>query len=452
MDSKKNTKVPLAAPSIINDAVHGVMYLPGEYKTLIKKIIDHKLFQRLRHIKQLGMAELVFPTAVHNRFSHCIGTAYLAYRIADKLKLDDDQKKHVIAGALLHDIGHGPFSHTFEELFKEKGKKRISHEDWTPYFLKDFEKLLVDNGIDFDVISSLIKKDNKKEQYNIIADIISSQLDADRLDYLLRDSHFCGVPYGKIDLDWIINNLIKIDETKSPPKLGIHRKGWRAVEHFLICRRTMTQNIYFHPKVKALEQLFIFFLRKISEFAKEDGKLIKNENLRSFLKNAGQYIIDGEKNKFINDNYSYYSSLTDYDLWMLIRDTQENGDKNNDIYKISENIYSRKVPRLYYLRESSKDAVESIIDELRENNMFKNWEVFLTNNKIKPYDSKDGKIFIFDENSNRVNDIPEYSRILDILNEKYESEICLAIDVNMDENKRKSIIDKLKKYVDFKDE
>ncbi len=274
----KDSKKEQSPDIVINDAVHGVMSFDPKYKDIMKKIIDSSDFQRLRHIKQLGMVDLVFPSAVHTRFNHCLGAAYVASQMALKLKLPEEIEKYAIIGSLLHDIGHGPFSHAFEKLLKynKNGKEvKIKHEDWTPHFVKQYKEVLEEEKIDYNLISKLIKGKNqglnkiKEDEMNLVADIISSQLDADRLDYLLRDSHICGVPYGKTDILWIISQLTKIQETGYPPRLGLERKGWRAAEHFLLCRRIMTQNVYHHHKKNVLEELLMIFLTDISDEIKK---------------------------------------------------------------------------------------------------------------------------------------------------------------------------------------
>lgn len=448
--------------SVINDAVHGVIYFPDTYKTLIKTIVDDPLFQRLRHIKQLGMSELIFPTAVHNRFSHSIGTAYVAFRMAERLCLKDEEKKLAIVGTLLHDIGHGPFSHAFEKLLKRK-KDEIKHEDWTRSFLKEFEEKLENHNINYEKISKFImkKKDNDEEEKqnkenrdNIIVNIITSQLDADRLDYLLRDSHFCGVPYGRVDLDWIINQLVIIQEANLSPRLGIYEKGWRAVEHFLLCRRMMIQNIYNHPKIKALESLFILFLEELCKATGKDKdkveKLITNSKLKKFLFNVKSFKEDEkiDKHEFIQNNYPYYSSLTDHNIWELIKNCQQD-DENSALYRrLASKIYKRDIPKSYPIKKGQKEVVNSIISELK-NPTIDEGQLFTTENVSLPYNIEDDKIRVKTKGSYAKN-ITEYSTLL---TGQPEEEYFLAIYENeLNSNKIKHIKKELKDYVSFDDE
>lgn len=247
---------------VIKDPVHGTMQFTSMEDAWVKPFIDSPHFQRLRHIKQLGLGDLIFPGAVHTRFNHCLGCCYVASQIAHKIGLADEERQLVMIASLMHDIGHGPFSHAFEGVFKEKA---VLHEDWTPYFLNDYGQTDFFkrynhlnprhqlNDEKFNVIAHMIM--HKPAKKNVLADIVSSQLDADRLDYLLRDSHFCGVRYGEFDFRWLIH-CMSIVECHEGERLGITHKGIGAVEHYLMARRLMARNIYHSQKKLAIETFF----------------------------------------------------------------------------------------------------------------------------------------------------------------------------------------------------
>src|SRR5476651_1965226 len=171
---------------VIKDPVHGTMQFSAEEDNWIKPFIDSPNFQRLRHIKQLGMGDFIFPGAVHTRFNHCLGCCYIASQIAHKVGLAEEERQLVIIACLLHDIGHGPFSHTFEDIFHHK---LIRHEAWTPFFLADYLKpefFAAYNKLNpkdqlteekFALIQAMIMHKSPKKR--VMADIVSSQMDAD---------------------------------------------------------------------------------------------------------------------------------------------------------------------------------------------------------------------------------------------------------------------------------
>lgn len=256
---------------VIKDPVHGTIQFATVENNWIKPFIDSPNFQRLRHIKQLGMGDFIFPGAVHTRFNHCIGCAYVASQIAHKIGLSDEERQLVITACLLHDIGHGPFSHAFEDVFQEK---LIRHEDWTPFFLADYKNAaFFDNYNHFNPRHNLTEEKfrlienmimHKSSGKRVLSDIVSSQLDADRLDYLLRDSHFCGVAYGQFDLRWLLNCMTIINSDRGE-SLGITHKGIGVIEHYLMARRLMTRNIYHLQKKLAFESFTIKLLQSLAE-------------------------------------------------------------------------------------------------------------------------------------------------------------------------------------------
>jgi uncharacterized protein len=451
IDQKENVN------PMFNDPIHGVMEFPYKYKELIKKIVEKDIFQRLRHIKQLGMIDLVFPGAVHTRFSHCLGAAYIALNMAKALKLEPEYEVQALISALLHDIGHGPFSHCFEKLFEENGKIKIKHEDWTEKFLEDYDFDNIkfrdeDSGLkNFKIDKSKIKqfithKYNKDSDTklcnndNLVADIISSQLDADRMDYLLRDSHFCGVKYGNVDIDWIISQITKIDELEKSPRLGIYYKGWRAAEHFLLCRRIITQNVYHHHTKEVLEKLLIALLKNLLDLLGNNNQWIDclnlNDALKQFLKNL--YVFRNSntaKEAFINENYDFYKKLTDYDIWMVIRDLSNLRDveipkEAKELASIAKKIYGRNLNKCVRFDTTVKDEASKIIEDFKKSNHLYDWQIFIAEKQVRSYDSEEDPILIKDVNG-RIDTIDKYSKLLEGIQDQTEKESFLAIDGNI---------------------
>lgn len=215
---------------VIRDSIHKDIYL--DEKEL--EIIDSEEFQRLRNIKQTGLTYLVYPSANHTRFEHSLGTMFIASKIAEKINADVELTR---VSALLHDIGHPPFSHTLEicgyshEVF---GRKKIKHMN-----LDNFSK------------SEIIKTLNRK---NLEGKIISGDVDADRMDYLLRDSYHTGTAYGMIDLPRILRSITTF-ESFGKVKIGILKKGIQAIESLLVARHQMYSAVYMHPTVRIADTM-----------------------------------------------------------------------------------------------------------------------------------------------------------------------------------------------------
>ncbi len=240
-----------------HDPLHGAIALDGNDPTeaLIVGLIDTPAFQRLRRIRQLGPASLTFHGAESSRFTHSIGVMAIARRAFDRIaKAHPPLKPYrtvVLCGALLHDVGHGPFSHTAEEIFG------CHHEQWSERILQESPIRQLLTAFSPTLLEQLLQVYRHTHPVPLVWQLVSSQLDCDRLDYLMRDSYFTGASYGKIDLDRI---LMALDYDPVSQQLVVSRKGMAAVEHYLIVRYFMYAQVYNHPKNIAatwiLEQAF----------------------------------------------------------------------------------------------------------------------------------------------------------------------------------------------------
>ena len=252
---------------VFRDPVHGLVELKGEDRP-IAELIDTLAMQRLRRIKQMGFAWLVYPGAEHSRFGHALGAFHIAQRVARRLELDADVARHVKVAALLHDIGHGPFSHAFEHVFSghdhERWGARIATED--PELVEALETL--EPGLP-QTLKTFWGKDYKP---HFARKLVSSQLDVDRLDYLLRDGHYSGAGYATYDLDWIIHaiQVAPIRGGDDARDLVVdYRRGMYAVEQYLFARSYMYAQVYHHKTVRAAEWLFIKTLERFAELARQ---------------------------------------------------------------------------------------------------------------------------------------------------------------------------------------
>ncbi len=251
--------VPPHSERTYHDPLHGAIALDRSDPTeaLLIHLIDTPAFQRLRRIRQLGPASFTFHGAESSRFTHSLGVLAIARRAFDRIaKAYPHLQRYrtvVLCAALLHDIGHGPFSHTGEEVFGS------NHEHWTGRILQ--ESAPIRNALDAadpDLIEQIIQVYLKTHPIPLVWQLVSSQLDCDRLDYLMRDSYFTGASYGKIDLDRILMAMRYDSVTQ---QLVIASKGMTAVEHYLIVRYFMYAQVYNHPKNIAacwvLQQAFV---------------------------------------------------------------------------------------------------------------------------------------------------------------------------------------------------
>lgn len=260
---------------------------------VILRLIDCPEFQRLRRIKQLGFSYLTYPTAVHDRFSHCIGVAYLVGEIIDRLRgmadgvtfddpdgkvsLSRDEFKLLLQVAgLLHDIGHGPFSHAFEKAtgvdHQEMGVKII--QDERTEINKALQAINAPNlrGRIIRWVGEIIDG-----TFNVVwaRDLISGQIDADRMDYLHRDAYMCGVPYARFDRQWLLNNmyLMQIPQEKRTGLVLGAQKGIYALESFIVSRYHMYEQVYFHKTTRGMEQIVAGVFRRVKELL-ESSKTI----------------------------------------------------------------------------------------------------------------------------------------------------------------------------------
>jgi HD superfamily phosphohydrolase len=291
MDKKYKVK-------IINDPVHGFITISSPF---IYSIFEHPYFQRLRNIKQLGLTHLVYPGACHNRFQHALGAMYLMGRAINTLKdknheITKQETETVLATILLHDIGHGPFSHTLESSIVEG----MAHETISMIFMKHLNKEF-DGKLDL-----AIEMFSKRYEKRFLNELVSGQLDVDRLDYLRRDSFFSGVVEGMIGLERIIS-MLDVHEDE----LVIEAKGIYSVEKFLISRRLMYWQVYLHKTVLSAENVLMQIFRRAKYLARNGEKLFASPSLSFFLNN----IVDNSV--FTSDNtevLNHFAMLCDGDI------------------------------------------------------------------------------------------------------------------------------------------
>lgn len=469
------------APYAINDPIHGIMQLSRDEKDLLIPIVNSEFFQRLRYIKQLSFAHLVYPGATHTRFSHCIGTAYLTKVLLENLYKTKsvnfrDENEYIkeknisMLSGLLHDVGHGPFSHSFEEI--KYGKTAFKHEEWNNAIINLLKyENLVDSDI-LDTVNNILKKhsNHEKNQDGKFSSrkIISSQLDTDRMDYLLRDSHFCGVEYGNYDPNWLIRCLTYSERLKS---LAIFRKGVGAIEHYLFARRLMHKYVYLHPKKLICDKLLGKMLTRIYEDLDNNLESIdpykSSYVIRYFLK-IKNIISNSSKDAILNEAVREYLAMTDIDVEILIKNlaTDTPRTDNQRYYMgIAKILFYRKLPKPYPINFDRYTDAKIEIDKFKNDHkdVFLDWQIITDSRNIKTYKDeneyadKDESIYIIDEQDSTdnpsTNDIENDRNIVKIdhfsipifsLANKEEIDPILFIDSEINSNSAiKSLINKL---------
>jgi len=294
---------------IINDPVYGFVAIPTG---LVFDLVQHPYFQRLRYIKQVSMTHLVYPGALHTRFQHAIGAMHLMSMALETLRskgviISVDEEEAVLAAILLHDIGHGPFSHSLEHSLIEG----VSHEL--------LSSLLMDRiNQDLDGRLSLaITIFNNKYERKFLNQLVSSQLDVDRMDYLNRDSFFTGVSEGVISFDRIIKMLNVVED-----EIVVEYKGLYSVEKFLIARRLMYWQVYLHKTVIGAEQLLIKILQRAKYLTATGHKLFSTPAFHWFL---SQQV---NKTNFLDDplHLDWFTRLDDTDIMSAIKTWERHED------------------------------------------------------------------------------------------------------------------------------
>ena len=295
---------------IFNDPVYGFISIHND---LIYEIIDHPIFQRLRRIKQLGLTELIYPGALHTRFHHALGAMHLMGLALNTLKskgheISEEEYEATLIAILLHDIGHGPFSHALEATILHN----IAHEKVSFLIIKKLNEVFEGK---LDLALKIISDSYHRKFFH---QLIESQLDIDRLDYLKRDCFFTGVSEGTVAADRIIKMLDLSDE-----KLVIEEKGIYSIEHFLNARRLMYWQVYLHKTTVSVEKMLILIISRAKELLHRREEVFATPSLKVFLKSE----VRMEDLKQDNSLLNAFIALDDMDIWSGIKIWCNHSDK-----------------------------------------------------------------------------------------------------------------------------
>ena len=326
---------------ILNDPVYGFVTLRHSRAL---ELMDHPYVQRLRRISQLGLSHLVYPGAVHNRFHHAVGCLFLMQQAIDTLRykgveITKEEDEAVCFAILLHDIGHGPFSHALENSIVQD----VHHEDISELIMsrlnKEFDGLL-------DLAIEIFQNKYKKK---FLHQLVSSQLDMDRLDYLARDSFYSGVTEGKVGSERIIKMLAVVDD-----KLVVEEKGIYSIEKFIVARRLMYWQVYLHRTVLSAEHMLMLALKRAKDLSRNGEVLFASPALSAFLQN------DYDKVSFATTEgvLDKFCDLDDSDIYNAMKAWRLHPDKV--LSDLSSRLLDRK---LFRIELRTEEFSQSDIDE-----------------------------------------------------------------------------------------
>jgi HD superfamily phosphohydrolase len=387
---------------IINDPVHGFIIIPTDF---IFDLLEHPYIQRLRRIKQLGLTSFVYPGATHTRFQHALGAVHLMGQAIENIRqkgtlITDEEAEAATAAILLHDIGHGPFSHALEQSIIEG----LTHEDLSVMLMNNL-------NMEFDgKLDLALRIFNNHYPKRFLHQLVSGQLDMDRMDYLMRDSFYAGVAEGTIGTERIIKML-----NVAEGQLVVEAKGIYSIEKFLIARRLMYWQVYFHKTVIAAENLLVQVLRRAKAISGSGEDIYATSSLSYFLKNnIRKEDLDNCQTEILEN----FSNLDDDDVMVSAKSWSHHSDPILSI--LSGNLIRRILPRV---RISDAPFDESRMNELRQAVMNKqglqypesNYLVFSGLITNKAYSDKSDTIRII-YNTGEMKDLSEASDIFHLQN------------------------------------
>ncbi len=382
---------------IFNDPIYGFITIPN---SLIFDLIEHRYFQRLRRITQMGLSYLVYPGAHHTRFHHALGCMYLMQNAARVLRfkgvtISDDEENALYIAILLHDIGHGPFSHAMEHSIVNG----VTHEQISLLFMEKLNKEFNSN------LTLAIKIFKGEYHRKFMYQLISSQLDMDRADYLKRDSFYTGVAEGNISSERLITMLNVIDD-----ELVIEEKGIYNVEKFLVARRLMYWQVYLHKTSLVAEQLLIRVLKRAKELTIKGEDLVASSRLSYFLKN--EITIEN----FNYDVLEMFSNLDDFDVISAMKEWQHHDDFV--LSRLCKMILNRDLLKIGLKKKKIKKAkLKPYLDKFMTDHKISSEEAsyFVFSGKItnQAYQSKSENINILYK-SGKIEDIVKASDQLNL--------------------------------------
>ena len=385
---------------IINDPVHGFIKIPYE---IIFDIMEHRCFQRLRRISQTGLLSLIFPGATHTRFHHAIGTMHLMFNALEILKqkgvkISTEEEKGAMLAVLLHDVGHGPFSHALENILMDNWH----HEKLSLLLM---EQLNEEFSGELTIAIQMFQGKYHRKFFN---QLISSQLDVDRLDYLKRDSFYTGVSEGNINTQRILSTLNVLDD-----ELVLDEKGIYSIEHYLVARMFMYWQVYYHKAAVLAENLLIKIMNRAKTLVSQNVKVEASENRKYFLYRESS-------TEATEEDMARFMELDDTDVLQAIKSW-----KNHEDFVLSylcKTVINRRFPKIIYSSTPfSDDLVQEKVQETNLHFGIENGDLLVDNieRNLLPYDKTKQPIYLLRNDMEKVALEQAGSQILSMnINEK----------------------------------
>jgi len=385
---------------IINDPVHGFIKIPYE---IIFDIMEHRCFQRLRRISQTGLLSLIFPGATHTRFHHAIGAMHLMFNALEILKqkgvkISTEEEKGAMLAVLLHDVGHGPFSHALENILMDNWH----HEKLSLLLM---EQLNEEFSGELTIAIQMFQGKYHRKFFN---QLISSQLDVDRLDYLKRDSFYTGVSEGNINTQRILSTLNVLDD-----ELVLDEKGIYSIEHYLVARMFMYWQVYYHKAAVLAENLLIKIMNRAKTLVSQNVEVEASENLKYFLYRESS-------TEATEEDIARFMELDDTDVLQAIKSW-----KNHEDFVLSylcKTVINRKFPKIIYSSTPfSDDLVQEKVQETNLHFGIENGDLLVDNieRNLLPYDKTKQPIYLLRNDMEKVALEQAGSQILSMnINEK----------------------------------
>ena len=385
---------------IINDPVHGFIKIPYE---IIFDIMEHRCFQRLRRISQTGLLSLIFPGATHTRFHHAIGAMHLMFNALEILKqkgvkISTEEEKGAMLAVLLHDVGHGPFSHALAHILMDNWH----HEKLSLLLM---EQLKEEFSGELTIAIQMFQGKYHRKFFN---QLISSQLDVDRLDYLKRDSFYTGVSEGNINTQRILSTLNVLDD-----ELVLDEKGIYSIEHYLVARMFMYWQVYYHKAAVLAENLLIKIMNRAKTLVSQNVKVEASENLKYFLYRESS-------TDATEEDIARFMELDDTDVLQAIKSW-----KNHEDFVLSylcKTVINRKFHKIIY--SSTPFSDDLVQEKVRETNLhfgIENGDLLVDNieRNLLPYDKTKQPIYLLRNDMEKVALEQAGSQILSMnINEK----------------------------------